>query len=74
MHSAGRRHWRELRPYHARMPRLRVTVVASCATVRYVVPAETALLALDQPFTDGAEFRAAILPAAEAGAAATVAS
>jgi len=58
--------WRELKPYHRRMPRLRVHVVAYPTRVQYVAPPDAVVLGLSEPFTDPMAFREAVLGAAEA--------
>lgn len=69
MYGVGQQLWRDLQPYHARMSRLRVLVVAYVAFARVVVPPDAAVLALSTPFVDAAPFRDAILECAQAVAA-----
>jgi hypothetical protein len=65
-HDVMRRLWRDLKPYHRRMPRLRVHVVAYPARVQYVATPDAVVLGLNEPFAEPMTFRDAILAAAEA--------
>jgi hypothetical protein len=65
-HDVTRQLWRELKPYHRCMPRLRVHVVAYPTRVQYVAPPDAVVLGLSEPFTDPMAFRQAVLGAAEA--------
>lgn len=58
--------WRDLQPYHARMSRLRILVVAYVAFAHVVVSPDAAVLALTASFADAAAFRDAILACAQA--------